>query len=565
MRRSMLAGIEATWAEREKTASGAYVGEYVRHVLRGEPIPGIDVEVELWRDFLPGVTAAECHQTFQKLAGSAGVVVEASRPTGDDLVGEETLLTILRGAAARAPGPYVDDLAGGALITSALAPGSVVARRDFPEVGVTQVTLSNGIEVFVKQTTFQDDEIRFVGQTLGGTSVVPDEDLPSAAFAASVVGESGWGGHSITDLRKLLAGKVVAVHPFFDRRRHGVSGSSTVTDLPTALELCVLVMTAPNRDPNAFTRFRESLHASLVNRANDPAARYADRRVAVNTMDDPRSRPMTVERIDEIDHEKAVRFYEASFASPGGLGFFFVGNVDVDSLVPVLERTIGSLPAGSGAPSTFVEHEVPFPEDATRETVRAGTEPKSRTDLAFPSYDGTDPREWHRLRTAASILARRLREKLREEQGATYGVSVAYRHALIGSAGGRFGVGFGSDPAEAEDLVADVFAEIENLRRDGPTEEEVRKEQEIQYRDLETALEQNGFWMGSLAALWIRDRPLGEMLNRRVRIDELTPESLHRVLRDHLPPDRYTWLDWVPETGERTDTPGDEGTTGAGS
>ena len=70
------------------------------------------------------------------------------------------------------------------------------------------------------------------------------------------------------------------------------------------------------------------------------------------------------------------------------------------------------LPAGSAPASRFVEREIPFPDGEVRETVRAGSEPKARTDLTFPSYDGTDPREWHRLRTASSILGRSLVPRL---------------------------------------------------------------------------------------------------------------------------------------------------------
>lgn len=131
---------------------------------------------------------------------------------------------------------------------------------------------------------------------------------------------------------------------------------------------------------------------------------------------------------------------------------------------------------------------------------------------------------------------------------------MSYRHEVIGPGNGRFTIGFGSDPGEREALVGEVFAAIEELRQDGPTEEEIATEKELQYRDLETALEQNGFWMGSLAALWIRERPLAEMLNRRLRIDELTPESVHRAFREYLPPERYTWLDWIPEPEDAPDS-----------
>ena len=60
--------------------------------------------------------------------------------------------------------------------------------------------------------------------------------------------------------------------------------------------------------------------------------------------------------------------------------------------------------------------------------------------------------------------------------------------------------------------------------------------------------------MGSLSSLWIRGRSLLEIQNRQLRIDELAPESLHRVFHEHFEGSRYTWVSWEPEEHEASDT-----------
>ena len=546
-RRGMIAGIEAAYAEREKTPSSAYVSEYTRHFLRDEPVPGIEVEVDVWRELLPGITAEECHEIFRELSEGKGLVVEATRPTAAEMVGEAELREVVHAAGQYRPEPYVDLTVAGVLWTAPGPPGEIVERRELTEIGVTEATLSNGVRVFLKPTEFQDDDIRFTGISLGGTSQVEDPDVASAGYATSIAQESGWGGHSPIDLGKLLTGKVVSVRPSISGRRQTVGGSSTVADFPTALEVTALIMGPPNRDPEAFARFRDRLRASLANRAADPQAKYSDRVTAINTSNHPRHRPMTLERVDEIDFEKAMDFYERCFENPSSFAFFFVGNLDVEAALSEIARTLGSLPVPGREPTEWVDREIPFPDETIVETVYAGTEPKGRTALTFASYDGNDPREWHRLRTATSILSRRLREVLREDLGATYGVGVQFDHSMIGPARGRIRVGFGSDPAQADSLVTVVFEEIAKLREDGPTDEEIATEKELQTRDLETALETNGFWMGSLGSLWMRDRDLLEIRNRQIRIDELERERVHRVFRDHFPEEPYTCVSWAPE------------------
>ena len=58
-RRSVLAGYERAYAEREKTESRGYAREYVGNFLDDEPIPGIAYEYELAKALLPGITLAE--------------------------------------------------------------------------------------------------------------------------------------------------------------------------------------------------------------------------------------------------------------------------------------------------------------------------------------------------------------------------------------------------------------------------------------------------------------------------------------------------------------------------
>lgn len=546
-RRSMLAGIEATWAERDKTGSGAYVGEYTRHFLDEEPIPGIEREFEIWKAELPTITLEECLEAFREDAGDGGVVVLVSRPTREDLVGEAEIQAMLRRVAHTEVEPYVDPVANVPLVAHRPPAATVVRRHEIPEIGVTEVDLSNGVHLILKPTDFQDDTVVFELVAMGGTSQADLADLPSASFASGIVAEAGWGGHSRPELKRLLTGKVASSSPYFYERQHGVSGSSTVADLGTALDLAVVQMTSPNRDEDAFERFRTRLASRLANRHTDPGVKYGDRLTAINTQDHPRSRPMTAERLDEIDLDRALDFYRACFANASDFTMFVTGNLDVDAVIAQIASTIGTLPSTDRKPTHWVDREVLFPPGVTRETVRAGSEPKSSTTITIASYDGPDPFEWHRLRTAGSILERRLLERLREDRGATYGVGVGYAWSMLGPARGVFRVRFGCDPADAEALGQEVFRTIRELQEEGPTAAEVATEQEIQTRELESSLEQNGYWLGSLFALWATDRPLTEIGVRQQRIDDLDAESLHRMFRDHFDLERYTWIDWHPQ------------------
>src|SRR5438874_185946 len=122
--------------------------------------------------------------------------------------------------------------------------------------GATVWTLSNGIQVIVKPTTFQNDEIRFDGWQLGGTSLVKDADYPQVRFGG-IVSAMGVGDFDPIALNKVLAGKVAHVNVGYGELAETINGSARPADLETALQLLYLRVTAPRKDERAFAAWKQ--------------------------------------------------------------------------------------------------------------------------------------------------------------------------------------------------------------------------------------------------------------------------------------------------------------------
>ena len=135
---------------------------------------------------------------------------------------------------------------------------------------------------------------------------------------------------------------------------------------------------------------------------------------------------------------------------------------------------------------TWKDIGVHLPTGIVTRDVKRGTEPKSRTVIVF---DG--PFEWTRqnryaLASLVEVLRMRFRNVLREDLGGTYDVSVSQSSERDPRQEYQVTVDFGSSPERADTLRAAVFREIERIKRDGPTAEEIEKVREIQRRGEET-------------------------------------------------------------------------------
>ena len=547
-KRSTLRAYERAYNERENTNSGAYAREYVGSYLEAEPIPGITYEYELMQQLLPGITLDEVNERALELLAERNRNVIVTMPEKEGLTppAEEALAAVLARVQQKQIAPYVDDVTDEPLIADVPAPVAVTVEREIPEVGVTEITLANGIRVVMKPTDFKEDEVRFTASSDGGTSLVNDDDYFDATFADLLVIKSGVGVFDQTALSKKLTGKVVSVAPYIGEMGEGLNGRASPADLETLFQLIHLYVTAPRADSAALVSFQNQQKAFLVNREATPGSAFQDSLIAAFYGDHPRRQVPTVEQIDNLDLQKALAIYKDRFADTDDFTFIFVGNFDSEALKTLAQTYLGTLPA-TPREETWRDVEPDLPEGSVVKVARKGQDPQGQVGIIFHGPIVYDREHRHRLRSLEAVLDIKLREELREERAGIYNASVQSSAVDEPDASYTLSVFFGCDPERAEELTEAVFAEIEAMKGAENLDEYIEKVQEQQRRQRETSLEQNGFWLGTLSFYYDHpDEDLLDVLRYGDLIDSLTGEDVREAARQYLQ-DRYVQVTLVPD------------------
>jgi zinc protease len=548
-KKDVVASYERAYNERDKSQSGGHASELLRHFLTGEAAPGIADELALMRRFLPAITVSEVSEFLREFLGDDNRVVMASAPEkeGIAVVTDASLRDALRTGSMATVEAWRDEVAGRELLAMQPTPGTVRARREIPEIGVTVLTLSNGVEVWLKPTDFRNDQVAFTSYARGGASLATPTEFLDASLSTALIGVSGVGGFSPIDLGKVMAGQIASASPFMSNYTHGISGGATPRDLEAALQLVYLHFTAPNNDTAAFALMKSRMAASLANQTQSPGAVFGERVRSMATMDHYSVRPMRADDLGRISEERMRAFYASRFKNAADFTFFFVGAFTVDQITPLLTTYLASLPSTGKAESQGRDMRLEFPTKVLRETVKKGQEPRSQTAIMFFSDTGLDELETHRLRAATSILQSRLRDVLREELGGTYSVGVGYSDTSPQAGYGTTTVQFGSSPENADRLAGVVMEELQKLRTDGPSETDVQIVKETEKRELQTSVRQNGYWLNSLQVMHLLERDPRRILQRVERAESLSKDNIHAALRKYFPEDRYTVVTLMPE------------------
>ena len=544
-KRSTLRIYEGAFAERDKEESSDLAAEFIRNFTQKEPIPGITYEYGLVQRFVPEVTLEEVNKVAKEWAGGSRVVlVNAPQKPGLTVPDGTKLAAVIRNAMERNITAHVDVVANQPLLDRAPEPGTIAKTRS--RFGVTEWELSNGARVVLEPTSFKEDEVAFRATSPGGTSLASDKDFVAAMTATQVVGAGGLGHFDVIQLRNALSGKAASVNAFIGETEEGLAGGASPKDLETMFQLIYLNFTQPRADAASFKVITTQMKAMLANQQASPEWAFNQAVRAALSQNHPRARPLTPEMVDEMDLQKSFTFYKDRFADASDFTFVFAGNFDLAAMKPLVERYLASLPS-LRRHETWKNVGIAPPRGVVEKTVRKGIEAKSQAAIVFTGPFPVDAPHQVALDALGVVVEMRLRQALREALGGTYDVRVDANASKIPEARYNVSIGFGCDPARTEELVKRLFREIEALKAQGPTAEEVSDAREALRRDHESALAQNGRLVEELADRYENSEDLADFFELPAQYAALTAEAVRDAARRCLDTGNYVRVTLYPE------------------
>ncbi len=545
---NFLTSVESAYAERDKRESGSYVGTYLNHFLQGERPLSNEDRYRLGTSLIGSIALGDVNALASQYYTDTNrdILILAPEKDRDSLPDEQLVNGWLAAVKATDIAPYDDNVQEIPLLETQPQAGTVTERRERPELGVTEITLSNGVRVVLKPTDFKNDEIQITAFSPGGTSLYDDEDFLTAAYAASVVGGSGLGPYDATQLTKYLSGKKVSVRPYIGELSEGFNASSGKKDLQMAFELIYAYFTAPRLDMDVFEGYMQRIKASLANRLDDPNAVFSDTINAVLYNHNIRRMSMTEAQVDQINPQTAYAIYQDRFADASDFTVTIVGSFTEEELMPLVLQYLGGLPVTDRQEEARDLGLYPSQHGVERAVYR-GKEQKSSVRLYyFGDYDYSE-KENMQLDALESILNIKLIERLREAESGVYGVSARASYSKSPRFRYSFSVAYGTSPDMVEPLMKSALDEINKIKRDGPEQVDIEKFVNEQKRQLEVQLRENGFWLGHLSGAYQRDEDPAYILEYVDELGKVTAESVRAVANKYLGDERLFKFVLMPD------------------
>ena len=420
-----------------------------------------------------------------------------ANPTKEEISG---ILTAVKSAEIAA---NAEENLNEPLINEAALKGAPVKKTAEGLYGSTVWTLKNGVKVVVLPTEYKKDQVLYTLSMDGGKTLIATEDMTS--FEDNIwslyLSNTGLSKFSGTTLSKMLAGKSVSVNPYIGNITHGIDGQCAPKDLETALQLMYLYFTEPRFDEDEYNTGIQQIKAVLPNLQNNPQFKF---QTAINeTLYDSNDRVITIsdEVLEAANLETIKRVYtEQLFKDAAGAELVIVGNVDLETLKPMVEKYIGSLPKGKKAAGVNNANLISMAKGEVINDVKIPMQtPKTTVFQVHSGYMPVDTKTEVALEVANYVLNMIYTKTIREQEGGTYGVGASLRATREPYSRITFMVQFDTNPDQAERLCGLAVKYFKELAENGPTQEEFTMAIENSKKNLPESRINNSYWHNAIS------------------------------------------------------------------
>ena len=494
--------VDKALANKDKMKNEQFTTQYVDNFTSNEPIPSVEEESQIWKMVVPNLPLEVINSYAKQLVCQSDTnlvsLVMMREQAGAVYPTEQELSAIVKQVRAEKLEAYVDNVKQEPLIAQAPKAGKIKKTVENKKLGFKELTLSNGAKVVLKKTDFKDNEIAFAASANVGYSTFGKADFLNATFAADVLDASGLGDFSSNELDKALAGKQAGVSFSFSPFNHGLKGNSTPKDIETLMQLIYLKMTALSKDEKSFKNLQNTFATVLANQSNNPNMVYQDSLQSTLYLGSKIGRIPSSDEINAINYDRLMALAKEYYGNAKDFTFYFVGNYDEKTLLPLIEQYIASLPNNG---FKLKNKEIPYAKGEVKNNfTKAMSNPQTQASEIWSTKLPFSMQNMVLADVTSRLLEMQYLRTIREQLSAAYhaGATFGMLRDFDDKAAISITANAGLNPEKADTAITYFFKGVEEVEKQVDAAD-LQKVKEILLKQAGVDEKNNAYWLGVLA------------------------------------------------------------------
>ncbi len=525
------ADYDRRYNERNNTNTSVVAQELINAFKDFTPAMGIEAERSFFNNFITQIPLMAYNQAISQAItpNNQVLLIQQQKKEGKTLPTQDSAFAVVDDVLGRKYEAYVDETISEPLIEHLPEKGKIT-RCTAGKFGTTEFTLSNGAKAIVKPTDYKEDEILFQAFKKGGLSSYPADEANNLILIGNAFQLSDMGKFDRKKLSRYLTGKNVEFGYGVGQFSNNFNGSSSVKDLPTLMELIYTSFTNIQGNEEAYDSFVARIMPQLEAAEKSPEFIFEQHKTNAIYGNNPMTQVATANVMRKADYNQMLRLYKESVTNPADYTFIFTGNVDIDTLKPLLEQYIASIPQTAATKEEKAQTSIDNPTGQIADNFTL--EMSAPADWLYGLYSGDNLeatiQNEVKVSLVGDILGILYHDILREKEGGVYSPHVLSTYK-IGT--GKWNLVYflqtnGEQSPRMLQLADELFT---GLLIDGATPEQFNRMKSAMLSQYENSIRTNSYWHKNIQIHELLGYDF--ITEQRAAIENLTLDNFNAFMR----------------------------------
>jgi len=418
-------------------------------------------------------------------------------------------------------------------------PGRIVEDKSIADLGIRTIRFANNVRLNIKRTDFEVGKVAFSIRMAGGQLALP-YDKPGVGMMVSALSSlAATGKHSLDEIRTLAAGRVVSLGAVIADDAMLSAGTTTVGDLGLQMKLSAAYLTDPGYRAEAASQWINLVPIIDKQIVSNPSSVAATRLPPLLASGDWRfGLPPTAELTKRTLGEARKLLAPIAASAPIEIGI--VGDIDQTAAIAAVASSFGALPARAATIPAYTEaRKAAFRTDRSPILLtHAGGADQAMVAAVWSTTDDSDYRKVIGLAMLKEVADLLLTDRIREELGASYGVSVASSMSDTFPNFGYLMVSSIVAPDKADEIDQAITGVARTLRIAPVAADVLARARQPMIEQATKSLRENAYWMAYVDEAQTEPARLDRTRTRDRLIRSITAAEVQALAVEYLRDDR---------------------------
>ena len=385
--------------------------------------------------------------------------------------------------------------------------------------------LSNGAKVILFNVNNKDSQITIGVSAKGGMNSMSKKDVKCAELITKLTEIGGLGNLNAKEVKKINDERNIHLNEFNAINARSLVGSTFKSDVEILFQMLHLSLTAPHKDENAFLEYKKKLLTERSRNKNNSNEILKDTLNA--TIYNNRFDNISNTEIQLLDYDYLLNLRKRYYADIESFNFIIVGNINEDSIRPLIERYIASIPNQvSDLKLDTLRYRISNRSNKIDLDLGINTNRCTVFNL-FATKMKKEAKSQYELAVFQSYLNKRYLENIRKNEG-VYDVKVLSNIDItFDDAMSNLMVSFETSREKIDKLNDIVYDEIKKIAYNAPNSEIIENIKKSHLDMISKELKNNSFWRANLSSYYTFDMDM--ITEYEAIIRSITPEKIKEI------------------------------------